>query len=56
MRASASRPAAPETLAILTVPSFSMSIVVPVSSVICADDRATLADDVADLLRVDLHA
>ena len=31
-----------------------MSIVVPVSSVIGADDRAALADDVADLLRVDL--
>jgi len=30
----ASRPAAPLTEAILTVPSFSMSIVVPVSSVI----------------------
>ena len=34
MRSSAARPALPSTDAILTVPSFSMSIVVPVSSVI----------------------
>jgi hypothetical protein len=41
--------------AIVIVPSSPMSIVQPVSSVERADGRAALADDVADLLRVDLH-